>query len=103
MEDDGCNKADTYLGRKSHCCLLGGWNGEGHRIVIDQCPFYPEYFDDCIAGMAIHTFEAWLRRHRAKQWLDEGHTLQEIAEWLDVSRGTVNRYLRRENVVSSNY
>ena len=81
MEDDGCKKATNYLGRKSSCL---------------ECPFYPDY-DDCIEHIAIHIFESWIRSKRAKEWTDSGHTVQEIAEWLDVSRGTVNRYLRKEN------
>ena len=92
MEDDGCLLADTYLRRKSHCCLLGGWDEEGHRIVLDQCPF-----DDCILYMGLQVFECWVRRKRTAELVDKGYTVKQIAKELDVTTHTVNRYLRKEN------
>lgn len=77
IESDGCLLADTYLGIKSSCF---------------ECPF-----DDCILYMGMQIFECWIRRKRAKELWDGGYTRGQIADELDVSRGTVNRYLRREN------
>jgi len=91
--DDGCLLADAYLGRKSHCCILGGWDEEGHRIVIDECPFYPEY-DGCIAYLGRQVLECFLRRKRAKELQGKGYTVKQIARELGVTEHTINRYGR---------
>lgn len=45
----GCKWATEYLGRQSHCILLGDINAEGKRIVLDQCPF-PKCIEDIIGS-----------------------------------------------------
>ena len=41
----GCKWATRYLGRSSHCILLGDKDDEGKRIVLNECPF-PQCIED---------------------------------------------------------